>query len=386
MKYKIVNKRKKALVTAADFSLSLAAGLRLISSHRKPPPGKNSDRIKRILAIRLAYIGDVIMTLPVLPALHAAFPRARIDFLTAGSAAPLLENNPYVHRVISFDAPWFFPGKKSGYTAAMVRKLAAATYDLGFDFRGDIRNIYHCLWKPGIPHRISYSSGGGGVFLTHPVTWAHLTHKIDYHLDLLRKSGIAAESVLPRIYLSKGEQAAAQKLLVDVLGGAVPPPIAIHPGARLALKKWPARRFADLTRNLVEKTDAPIILTGAPTEAADSELIRKKGVIHADLTGKLTIREFAAVIAACRCLICHDSAPMHIACAVNTPVVALFGPSRPEETAPYGQNDIVLEAPCPVKDTCDENRCITGQGCIQTIDVKSVSEACLQIHGVSGTR
>ncbi|MBN1355650.1 glycosyltransferase family 9 protein [bacterium] len=370
IRYKIINRRKLFWVRTADRFLNAGDRTGWLASGIRDDLRSAASGIGRILAIRLAYIGDVIMTLPVIPALKKVFPNARIDFLTSSFAAPLLENIPGIYRVIPFDAPWFYlPG---GKTAHLVKTLQAGRYDLGIDFRGDIRNIWHCLWRPGIPRRLSYVSGGGGAFLTHRVFWENLGHKVEYHFDILRKSGFDVRSSDPALVLTDAERRRAR----EILNGYFQPddrPIAVHPGARKPMKQWGSERFAELVRKLREE-DRKVVLLGGSGDAETAMAVRQTGGPDADLTGLLTIRELTGVLSWCSCLVCHDSAPMHIAAAVGTKVVALFGPSRPAETAPCGPGHRVIEGECRFKDNCDEHICISpaGHTCMASISVEHV--------------
>ena len=377
--YKIINKRKRNLVWFADKILDTAAW---VSFKRRPtsPLAIDKNAIKKILIVRLAYIGDVIMTFPVIDALANAFPNAKIDFLTSSSAAPLLQNYPSLDEIIEFDAPWFYPRSKSkGETADLVRTLTAKHYDLGIDFRGDIRNIYHCLYRPGIPIRVSYTSGGGGALLTHPIRWELLQHKVDYHLDILRKIGIPAPRTNPKIFLTETEKAEARKILAEIPGCRQRAPALVHPGARLALKRWPIDRFISLIDMIQKNGLGPVVLLDVAGSEASRKIVAGASVAG-DLTGRLTIRQMAAVMAQGRFLVCHDSGPMHIAAAVVARVVALFGPSLPVVTAPCGDGHIIIEAPCNMKDYCDENFCLHSEkDCMEKITVEQVFQKIQQL-------
>jgi lipopolysaccharide heptosyltransferase II len=369
--YKIINKKKKFLVNNADRLLSIAEMLRFIP-HSLNPPDIMSVTVKKILIIRLAYIGDVVMTLPVLKPLSNAFPNADIDFLTSRHAASLLEHNPHLHSVIPFNAPWFYKAHEADRTADLVTSLGRSRYDLGIDFRGDIRNIYNCLYRPGIRYRLSYNSGGGGKLLTHSVDWVKLKHKVEYHLDLLRRLGLQAEATCPEIFLTDEEVKTAETYLSRLPGCRSKSPVVIHPGARLSLKKWPVRRFVELAKKIDKHALGPIVIVDTEGSMYGRE-ISENAPVSADLSGALSVREMAGFLSVCRVVICHDSGPMHIAAAVKTPVIALFGPSRPVETSPCGDQHTVVEAPCDEKDNCDEKNCLIGnEGCMHRITVESV--------------
>lgn len=368
--YKIVNKRKRRIVKAADFLIRAAGHMGLVKAVDSPDLLAIRNHIHSILIIRLAYIGDVVMTLPVLDPLRQAFPEAEIHFLTSRSAAPLLKHQPSIDRIIEVDAPWFY--RSSRDSAASITRLLKNRYQAGFDFRGDIRNIWHCLYRPGIPIRISYSSGGGGFLLSHPVAWTKLKHKIEYHLDLLRAVGIRAESRCPKISLTEPEISEAKELIAREFGEEDAQPVVIHPGARMQLKQWPADHFRKLAEAIRRQADVPVAVIDAPgSSAADHIADGIPGIVN--LAGRLSVRQMAALMSLSRVVVCNDSGPMHIAAAVNAKTVALFGPSSPVETAPCGSGHSVIEASCHLKEHCDESSCLAHQaGCMNRIEVAEV--------------
>ncbi|MBN1552654.1 glycosyltransferase family 9 protein [bacterium] len=377
--YKIINRKKYWLVKTADLLLSALSSIGLLPATKYDDLDAVRSEIKKILLIRLAYIGDVILTQPALKPLKQFFPQAEFHFLTSRAAAELLCSDPDIFQTIAFDAPWFYsPGDDS---KAMYKKIRDISFDLGIDFRGDVRNIYHCLWKPSLPRRVSYSSGGGYALLTTPVEWKRLKHKVEFHLDLLRNIGIHAEYSDPVIYLNEDETADARRILTESGCNPNEYPVAIHPGARLPLKRWPVESFVNLSKQLKADGVGPIVLICSHEQADISNDIYKGGAIDINLSGKLTLRQVAAILSQCRCLICHDSAAMHIAAAVKTPVIALFGPSRPAETSPCGINHQIVEGLCSVKDLCDEQYCrVKPEGqCMRSIDVEMVIKACRRV-------
>ena len=381
--YKIINQNKLKLVRLADSALNLMGFTGLIQPEKSPESlVEAASNIKKLLVVRLAYLGDIVMTLPVLPPLRRAFPAAEIHILTSTLAAPLLAGNPDIDGVITHDPNWFY--SKGTSTSDLVRRLRRESFDAGFDFRGDIRNIYHCLFRPGIPVRISYESGGGGKLLTHPVPWDTLKHKVEYHLDILRYFGFDAPYSAPRIFLSSQEIAEAEERLMALTGSKVAS-VVVHPGSRLPLKRWRPERFSRLIRDIQGQHHIQVILMCGPGEAHILlEIIQQTPGVKV-LENTRNIRQFAAVMSRTQCLVCHDSAPMHIAAACGAKVVALFGPSRPVETAPCGEHHEVLEGFCPSKDECDENRCITAgnAACINDITIERVLAAVKRVLGLN---
>lgn len=377
--YKIVNTDKLIWVLSADKVLAAAGCL---APWLLPKPQPIPQWPRRILAIRLAYLGDIVMTLPALEALKRQYPTAELHFLTSSQAAPLLRGNPFVDNVIVYDAPWFYGGLGSSALLAYRRvlsQLRGLDFDLAIDFRGDIRNIALILAQSKARSKASYTSGGGGRLLTAPVHWPRVGHKIEFHLDLVRALGIPAASSDPLIYVTTEELEAARTLLKREGADDEKQLVVIHPGARVQLKQWSVERFNAVARSL-EPEGYRIAITGSKQECELSQAVAKGCRNALDLAGTLTIRQFAAVVAQAEALIGNDSAPIHLAAAVGTPTVAIFGPSKPNETAPRGERHRAVWSDCPDRDWCDENRCYNGsESCLDAVSVEMVTAAVSEL-------
>ncbi len=315
------------------------------------------DKIKEILIIRTAYIGDVVMTIPILKPLKERFPDSRISFLTSAKAWEVLENNPYIDEIITYDPFWFYPSSKREYFK-FIRMLRKKPFDLIIEARGDIREFLFLLWPLKARFKVSYDVGGGGYILTNVVPYKGLCHKVLYHLDIARYLDCKVDNVEWGIYLTEDEEKRAVELLVKEGVDLSKPIVAIHPGARKELKCWSKEGFAKVGDMLTEKYGISLLLTGDKEEVS---LVEKVGRVmngkYVNLAGKTTLREMAGILKRCSLFICNDSSPMHIAAAVNTPTVAIFGPSKSVETAPYGDGHIVVEKDFPCRYACDEDVC-----------------------------
>jgi predicted lipopolysaccharide heptosyltransferase III len=374
--YKIINKKKRFLVSTADlicrsvFFWKKQSPVELISPHQ----------IKKILIIRLAYLGDVVMTLPILQPLSKHFTEAKIFFLTSSSAAELLQGNPYLDKIISYDAFWFYqkrimPAIKEYYQ--VVKKIRKEDFDLVIDFRGDIRNILLIAYLSQAPYRISYEIGGGGNFLTSVVPFLEIKHKVEYHLDTLRFLGINTQEWDWNIYLDPTE---IEEMEIALKPGNLI--IGIHPGARKPLKCWESEKFALLADRIIEEYSAKVVFFGAPHERNLIESIKNRMKRPAlNIAGKTTLRQLAAAIRCCHLFIGNDSGPIHIAAAMQVPTVAIFGPSKSNETRPYGNIHRVVEIrDMPCRNTCDEDQCHFEhpRECIRLISPQAVFQAVEQ--------
>jgi len=373
MRYKIVN-RKKLLATALADLLGAAATFPFRMAAGSGP--LDAESVRSILIIREAYLGDVVMTLPMLAPIRAKFPQARISFLTSSSARPALETNPYVDEIITYDAFWFYPTRAAAY-AAFWREFRQRAFDLVIDARGDIRDILLLVTPPKSRYRVGYGIGGGAWMLTHVVPFERARHKVEFHLDIARFLGCECDEPTEwGFYLTPAEKAGAQELLRA--RGIAGPFVAAHPGSRMPLKRWPAERCATLYDRLIREKGLPLVIFGTRDELPFvEEILSRMRETPTVLAGNLGVRQLAAIFSRARVLVCNDSAPMHIAACVKTPTVALFGPSISQETGPYGAGHRVVEKDFPCRRQCDENTCrfAQHQACLQTLGVDEVFEA-----------
>ncbi len=374
--YKIINKKKLVATAVADgIGRLLFGAYRLFRKNGKV----RTDEIKNILIIRTAYIGDVVMTLPVLKPLKELYPGVKISFLTATGAAEVLKNNPFVDEVIEHDPFWFYPSSIRAYRE-FIQQMRTRTFDLVIEARADIRDILLLAWRFRARYRLSYDVGGGGYLLTNVVPYPGLKHKVEYHLDLVRYLGYRGNGLEWGIYLDGKEQQRVSAIMAEQ--GIGKPFIAVHPGSRLLLKRWPVQRYSALCDGLMEKYGMPVVVFGAGSEKAlvaeMASCMKRKPV---SLAGALSLREMAGVLARADLFICNDSAPMHLAAAIKTPTVAIFGPSKSVETRPYGEGHCVVEKEFPCRSACDENSCRYERynACMEDLSVDDVFHAAEEL-------
>ncbi|MFB3895973.1 MAG: glycosyltransferase family 9 protein [bacterium] len=386
--YKIINRKKRIAVKTADFFLHPIFYLREKTTGQKKPILTPAEfpNLKKILIVRSAYIGDVVMTLPVLNPIRAAFPNAEISFLTSNSAAPILANHPAVDKIIPYDAFWFYSQPKQvAYQKyqEVKRRLRQEQFELIIDFRGDLRDIYYLVYQSRAKYRISYGSGGGAYWLTQVVPLREIKHRVQFHLDILRELNIPVADDTPKIYLTEEEkQQATAKLESLGINPGRDMIIGIHPGARMPLKRWDPKKYSELIYRIAKSNLGKIILfTSLESTVSDKGFQTKEYENPPGLMNDLTLRELAAVLSYCKVLVCNDSAPMHIAAAVGTKCIAIFGPSKSNETGPYGAGHRVIENPYSCRSTCDEATCnyTIYNDCLKTITVETVYQSLEKI-------
>jgi len=354
------------------------AGQVLTLSFLRPVKGRKPHlpaRIRRILVIRTAYIGDVVMTLPILNPLKKRFPEAAITVLTSEGGKQIVKNHPCVDEILVYEPFWFYKRPVKDYFP-FIRRLRQHRFDLVIEARADIRDILFLAFPAISRVKLSYATGGGGFALSCAVPYDILKHKVEYHLDLVRFLGCRIDAVEWGVYLTDNEQQKLRTLLTAC--GIEPPYICAHPGGRLLLKRWPIRRCAALYDRIMERFGRTLVLLGT---ASEKDLTRKI-VSHMKhrpviLTGMTSIRQLSGLIAGARLMVCNDSAPMHLAAASGTPTVAIFGPSKSVETGPWGPGHVVVEAPMACRHTCDESHCRNRffHACMEAVPVDAVYQA-----------
>ena len=331
-------------VGLADAALAAAAWPVKTLSRRR-----GRARPSRVLLLRLERIGDFLMTLGAIGAVRAALPDAEIDLVVGSWNAPLARLIPGITRIESLDAPWLARGSAGTSTAALVQRAMdwrQRRYDLAINFEGDIRS--HALMTLGAARRrVGHGHAGGGPLLTDVVAHDSRRHVADNALALVERAVDLPVGTLPgpnaaerhwRLPVPDDARRGARAMLAQLSGQRDGPYIAVHvPGGRL-VKQWPVERFGGAAAALARELGASIVLTGGPGDeamVADAEqLLRAREASVVRVQGAADLVMLAATLEQSRLLLTGDTGPMHLAAAVGTPVVAVFGPSMPWRYGP----------------------------------------------------
>lgn len=337
---------------------------------------------ERILVVRLSALGDVLLATPAVRALKRHFPSAAVDWLLEKPYAPLLAANPYASP-IAYDKAGAHAGA-SGFLL-LRSELAARGYDLVVDLQGKPKTrLFRGLGKDCLALR---TRSAAQSFLTlvgrnPPLTRAHA---VDLFLEALSPLGVASDGRALDLQLTDEMRAEAAHALPE---GTL---VGLAPGARWATKRWPPERFAQLAAELRALGLTPVLL-GGPGDAAVLAAVRAGlesipgAAVGAPMkdTAALSVGGLAAAIARCRLVVAGDSGPVHIASALGTPVVALFGPTSPERWRPLAARAQVvrLDLPCAPCSNHGGARCPEGHhACMAQLEVGPVLQAALRAVG-----
>lgn len=307
---------------------------------RKPPAFPASPRA--ILILKPCCVGDVLLSTPLVTTLRRAYPQARLDYAVGPWSRSLLETNPHLDSLI--DCGRVGSGRYGwSHYWALVQRLRAGEYEACFVLeRSPLIGLVPYL--AGIPHRVGLDSGGRGFSLTVRVPVKGIKHEAELYLDTARAVGLEVERPALEFHPRPQKRERAQGLLEKAH-----PLVAVHPaggrnpGMYLPAKRWPPERFAIIADRVIESLGCSVVLIGGPEDeevaAAVKDRMRNEPL---DLTGRLTWGETGAVLEKCDLCLGNDTGAMHLAVAVGTPVVAIFGPSDPRMYGPCDDRSVAL--------------------------------------------
>jgi lipopolysaccharide heptosyltransferase I len=346
-----------------------------------------------ILIVKTSAIGDVIHTLPSLWSLRAHFPEAHITWLVEESAADLVTGHPALNRVLVAHRKTWLKDLRAGRVQhafsgflRFTRELRDTRYDLVIDFQGLIKSAVWVLLARGV-RKVGFGPGMEHAEYSYLVLNERVPavdmnrHAIDRSLLLLKAIGVPPVEIRYTLPVSTQHDTEAAGLLSACGVRAEDRLVAMNPMARWPTKLWEPDYFAALADRL-EGEGICVVFTGAPEDApALDEIGRSMTRRHRRLDGKTSLNTLAALYRRAQLVLTTDSGPMHLAAAVGTPVVALFGPTAPWRTGPYGPNNVVLRADLTCS-PCFKKQCLTTlyeeRACMKRLTVDQVAHAVLQ--------
>ncbi|WP_446008371.1 lipopolysaccharide heptosyltransferase II [Candidatus Electrothrix sp.] len=345
-----------------------------------PPIPKNA---RNILIRSTNWIGDAIITTPAVRSIRHNFPKARITLLALPWVADVFRACPHIDHIFIYDKQ----GKHGGLRGKLL--LATELRQQNHDLTILLQNAFEAAlitFLARIPVRAGYTTDGRGILLTHRVRKHHeikTKHQIHYYQEMIEGLGLQRCENTLELFLDPAAEQEAETLINEALQGQKRdsiPIIGLNPGAAYGPAKcWPVEKYAEVAGHLAEKTGGLIVIFGteADQEAA-TEISAAAGELVLDLTGKTTLAQALACIARCSVFITNDSGLMHVAAALNTPLVAVFGSTDHIATGPYSEQATVVRQPVECS-PCMKTHCPKGHfQCMEGITVEEVEQAALE--------
>ena len=328
----------------------------------------------KILVRTPNWIGDSVLALPALKCLSQNFPAAEIWVATRNWGEGIFKTVSFIKDLIILPDQTNLKSLKKE-----SQKIKEKRFDIGLLLTNSFASALS-LFMASIPERWGYSKDSRRILLTRgiPITEKEIfSHQVHYYLDLLSRLGMTTHN--PQLFfpLHENETKDTEHDMLSLPGKESRLLITFHPGASYgSAKRWPVEHFISLGARLQKEKGALILITGTSSESniADqiSSQLPESPIV---LTGKTSVRQLAAVIQLSHLFISNDSGPMHIANALKTPVIALFGPTNPLRTGPFQEPSVVLkkEVPCW---PCSYRECPFDHRCMTQISPDEVYEAC----------
>ncbi len=333
----------------------------------------------KILIIKPSSLGDIVQALPVLRSLKAYLPESDIYWWVTEAFAPLLHDDPDLSGVYIFPRKSWLKPSKLRETHATVRRIQQMCFDLVIDLQGLLRSGI-ATWlangnrSVGIDLKIEGARAFYDCVVSRPID---RRHAVDWYLEVLRCLGVPPRPDLNWLPLA---DAKLEPNLAGNFNATADPLVAVIPGARWENKRWPAEHFATTCQQIlaIHPNSHFIVLGTHEDSTAAARIIRMVTGRGHDLTGQTSLSELIDWLRRCRLVITNDTGPMHIAAALGKPVLALFGPTRPDETGPYGQTENTISIPLDCA-PCMKARCLANEQfeCLQSLSSDSVTRRAL---------
>lgn len=336
-----------------------------------------------IMVIRRRYLGDLVLLGPLLRNLRLHRPKAGLTVLTESAYAPVLSLNPDVTSVLTLPA-------HAGGWRLLLRRVRAERFSHVFDLDNTEKTALLAWWtrapfRAALRHHSRSRLRWCYTQIVRDPSAEHERRSIDvYFLQVLRAAGVPVVSRAVTLVPRADDLAAVRRLVP-----AVRPRLLVHPGSRSPYRLWPVENFAAVCDALQAESHATVSLVGGPTEQEIISQIRRRATsAPAAVERPLDIPQFAALAAQFDAMLCHDSGPMHVAAAVGTPVVALFGSQNIALWRPAGDRHRLLQAPMPCRACVAPGVCVPGDSyrsyCVRRLTVPEVLAAVREVLGPTG--
>jgi lipopolysaccharide heptosyltransferase II len=318
--------------------------------------------MKRILVIEPNWLGDVLFTTPAIRALKKANPDAFIGVMAHPRCREMLEDNPNVDRLIAFD-------EKSSHRGLLEKiffifKLRKFKFDTAISFHRSMSKMLIARLA-GIKRRVGYYTKKRSWLLTDSIKEEdRIIHRVEYFLAILDKMGIGDAGKDYDFYIPESAVKEADYILENAGIKKDEDFFIINPGGNWPQKRWPEQNYAMLCKKLNASYGTRILITGAEKDMdLASDIIKSSGHYAVNICGKTSLKQLASIMHRAKMVVANDTGPMHIAISQKTPVIALFGPTSPKITGPYGSGKYAIlhkwfDCIIPCYKICNDYKCM----------------------------
>ena len=318
---------------------------------------------RRILIIQLRRVGDVLLTTPAISNLRKQFPQAKIDFLVESPGKCVLDGNPNLDEILCYDKSrplWW------------LRHIRSRRYDWVIDFLGNPRTMWITL-ASGAPLKAGFDFIGRGwvyrVKISRPKGPRHI---VQQKLDLLRALGVRCEDVGLEMHLAEKDRAQAEKFLQGQGVGPRDTIIGIIPTHRRQTRRWTAHGFAAVADHLQKAHRFKTMLFWGPGEETQTQAVMEAMETKPIIIPLVSLTEMAALLQRCRAVVTNCNGPMHLAEAIGTPTLTIYGPTQPEVWNPGGPDHRIIQAVDVACLGCNLNECPTQHECMRDLPARRV--------------
>ena len=326
------------------------------------------------------WVGDMVLLTPALRALKIAYPQSHLALLVRPLVAGLMVTHPYIDQVI-------VDNKGRGLNRLppfwkLVSEIRRSDFDLAVVLHPTSFRNALIPFLAGIPERIGSNVSGRGILLTQTCADRTDLHEIHRYLRVLELIDIHEPNAKLEFWHTDTDRHAVRQIFAR--HGISPKEhlIGVNLGTTWRTKRWPLENFAEVITQVQKRVEARILLTGSTAEIPLGEVLAQIAKVEAiNLIGKTTLMQLGALIESCDLYLTCDSGPMHIAAAVGTPTIALFGPTNPTRHGPYGENHEVIEKPVECR-PCYKRKCMRKDQphlCMTEIDPNEVVSQILKV-------
>ncbi len=323
---------------------------------------------ERILIVKLSAIGDIIHTLPAVSALRQAYPKAWLAWVVEKAGANLLRGNPDLDELVVVDTQawrtnWWVGLRHAWY---VTRHLRRAGFDLCVDFQGLLKSAFFTYLsgapvRLGFPRQMCRESMNALFTNLKGSLFEPDTHVVDEQLQLLQTVGVMPSERRFPIPIAHGDEQFAARLWHELRLTADVPIVVLNPGGAQETKRWGELNFARLSDALIRRYRVKTLLTWGPGEESLIQRVVQSATHPPVIAPPTTLLQLAALLSRCTVFVGGDTGPLHLAAAVGTPTVGLFGPSNPRRNGPYGSGHATLHHRPSCDDwhrwTCDHWEC-----------------------------